>query len=501
VELERVAVALRPRQPWEAVDLGFVMVRRWGLAVYAAFLAVFVPVGVSLHLVFEERLWLAAVLMWWLKPLYDRFALHVVSRAVFGEVPGVQATLTAWRDILSPGLLASLTFHRFNLARSLVLPVWQLEKSRGRAARERRGILGRRMRGHAVGLTYICLHFEAVVMLSLMALGTLLYPAAGDAGGDALVWWRDGASAWGITDSLYYFVAIAVIEPLYVAAGFALYLNRRAILEGWDVELALRRLAQRVAAVRQVAPLACVALATALALGAADTRAGELKPPEQARKEIVEVLKSPDFQQFRDTLRLRYRSEPRASEPASPGADKFFATLGSVVARIAELGMWLLAAAAVIIALLAARRYLPALLEAREERYRPPDALFGLNVTPESLPDDPAGVALDLVLRGKLREALSLLYRGALAALVHTHHVPLGEGDTEGDCVRAARGAIGNEAAQYFERLVGVWQAAAYAGRMPDAADAGDLAREWRAHFSVPKPRTSAEPLTTPEAA
>ena len=46
-------------------------------------------------------------------------ALHVVSRAVFGEIPAVRATLLAARDILSPGLLMSLTLHRLNLARSL----------------------------------------------------------------------------------------------------------------------------------------------------------------------------------------------------------------------------------------------------------------------------------------------------------------------------------------------------------------------------------------------
>jgi Domain of unknown function (DUF4129) len=490
VELERVGVALRPRQPWEAVDLGFVMVRQWAAAVYAAFLVVFAPVAVALHLVFEERLWLAALLTWWLKPLFDRFALHVVSRAVFGEVPSVRATLSAARDILSPGLLASLTVHRFNFARSLVLPVWQLEKSSGRAARERRGILGRRMRGHAVGLTYICLHFEWVVMLSLAALGALLYPAAGDASVDAVAWWRDGASGWQIGDSVAYLVAIAVIEPLYVAAGFALYLNRRAILEGWDVELALRQLAQRVAGARAAAPLACLVVATALVLGGDDALAQGVKPPEAARQEIVEVLKNPDFQEWRDTLRLRYRSEARPAEEERPDdATTLLSNIGVFLGRIAEFGMWLLAAAAVIVALLAARRFLPALLEPREERYRPPDALFGLNVTPESLPDDPAGVAVDLIVRGRLRDALSLLYRGALAALVHAHHVPLTEGHTEGDCVRAARAALGPDAARYFERLVGVWQAAAYGGRMPDALDAADLARQWSTHFSVPTSR------------
>ena len=39
-----------------------------------------------------------------------------------------------------------------------------------------------------------------------------------------------------------------VLEPFYVAAGFGLYLNRRTLLEGWDIEVALRRIAARHAA-------------------------------------------------------------------------------------------------------------------------------------------------------------------------------------------------------------------------------------------------------------
>jgi hypothetical protein len=35
-------------------------------------------------------------------------------------------------------------------------------------------------------------------------------------------------------------LAVAFIEPFYVAAGFAMYLNRRVELEAWDVEQDLR---------------------------------------------------------------------------------------------------------------------------------------------------------------------------------------------------------------------------------------------------------------------
>jgi hypothetical protein len=34
---------------------------------------------------------------------------------------------------------------------------------------------------------------------------------------------------------------VVVLEPFYVAAGFAMYLNRRVQLEAWDIEQEFRR--------------------------------------------------------------------------------------------------------------------------------------------------------------------------------------------------------------------------------------------------------------------
>jgi hypothetical protein len=39
---------------------------------------------------------------------------------------------------------------------------------------------------------------------------------------------------------------LAWSETLFAAGGFSTYLNRRILLEGWDIELGFRRLAQRV---------------------------------------------------------------------------------------------------------------------------------------------------------------------------------------------------------------------------------------------------------------
>lgn len=484
MQLERLSVELRPRGGWESVDLGFQMARRWWRPAWGAWLAVFVPAAVALHLVFHRSPLVAALLLWWLKPAFDRFVLHVVSRAVFGSVPTVRETLADWREILAPGLAAALTLYRLQPARSAMLPVWQLERQTGRDATERRGALGRRLAG-GFGATIVCLHFEAVFFVSIALLGSLLAPAGASPGFEFSELFRktgaEGEAWWDLHDSLYYVLAVSLVEPLYVAAGFALYLNRRAILEGWDIELQLRRLDERL---RAAAGAGTLALAFAVGLAAVTPlpAAAQAKSP---RTEVREVLKAPEFQEYKQVKQWVYRGGQKERKPA--GVDLgFWAKLGQLLASLQEVLLWTLAALAVVGLLYVARRWTPQWFGAPRAADRPPDALFGLALAPESLPDDVAAAAAALVRAGRLREALSLLYRGALSVLVHRDHVPLAEGHTEGDCIRAAQTALPQGGAEYFARLVQTWTGAAYAGRLPDAAGADALCREWAPHFGAP---------------
>jgi hypothetical protein len=485
VQLERLSVALRPRGGWEALDLGFQLARGWWRPVWGTWLAVYLPVAALLHVLFQDALWIAPLVLWWLKPVFDRFVLHVVSRAVFGAPPTVAEALRAWREALSPGVVAGLTFFRLDPARSFNLPVWQLEKQTGREASARRGALGRRMRGYAVWLTVLCLHFEALTLFSLGLVVSLLVPAGGAPGFELAELFRGGGEAhWDWFDSACYVAAVSLVEPLYVAAGFSLYLNRRAILEGWDIELSLRRLDERLRPPKAAA-IACVALALASLAG---TPPPASAAERTAKEEIKEVLSAPEFRQYRDELVWRYRGErSKQRDEGRPGG--FWRNLGAFFAEISQALLWIAVAVGVVALFLIARRHLLPLFEREPDTYRPPDALFGLAVTPESLPDDVAGTAARLAREGRLREALSLLYRGALSVLVHRDHVPLVEGDTEGDCVRAARTALPRGGADYFGRLVAAWQRAAYAGRLPEAGEAQALAAEWTPHFA---PRAAA---------
>lgn len=242
--LETITAELRPRNAWEATDLGMAMVRQWFSAVYAAWFAVALPLFVLLHLACWEHWWLAPWLMWWLKPLLDRPLLYMFSHALFADPPNRRQF---WRAL--PGLLcrrqalAALAWRRLDSARSFTLPIGQLEGLTGKARRQRLRDLSYPGRGAAVWLTVVGLHLEIALDFALIALVWMLVPdfvalEFSDLLDDSDAWEQFWLNVVG-------FCGLSLVEPFYVAAGFTLYLNRRAWLEAWDLELGFRKMAMR----------------------------------------------------------------------------------------------------------------------------------------------------------------------------------------------------------------------------------------------------------------
>jgi hypothetical protein len=485
-----IAVALRRRTPWEATDLGLAMLQRWWRPVYAVHalvLGLVSAVALALGWAFDA-VWASILAIWWLKPLYDRAVLHVLSRAVFGAVPGPREVFAQAAQWLRTGLASSLLFRLWpDLSRSFFLPVRQLEGSRGRERRARREVLGRRARGSAVWLTIVCLHFETVLLWSAGALTQLLLPAQLERHrGDQLPFvggFFDWAAAATVGDGLVFVAVWLLLEPFYVAAGFALYLNRRTQLEGWDIEVALRRIAERHAAA-----LAAVLLCFACTFIPGHGYAQEKNP----RTEIAEVLKAPEFGHYRETKRWQMRPSGDDKSDGSSLWERFWKWLlgkrsgekedtgsgiGYAIARALEVLFWILIAAAAAYLLWWASKLLPRALEPRREPYRPPAALFGMDLSPDKLPPDVAAAAAGLAREGRLREALSLLYRGALTELVHKRGVQLLPSHTEGEAVRLA-------GMPYFAGLVEVWRACAYGQRPLSATRVEELAAGYREAFA-----------------
>jgi hypothetical protein len=472
VQLDKLAIALRPRTAWESVDLGVGMLREWWRPLYASFAAVYLPFAAGCLWVgwSAGKAWVAMALLWWLKPLFDRVALHVASRAVFGDVLGVRATLAQARAWLGSGLPGALTLGRIDTARSFHLPVKQLEGQRWRAARARRTLLGRRTHGYAVWLTLACLHFELVFVWSAGMLWGLVLPAKAQEGTG--IWEAMLADAafdevFSFADYAAYAAAVFVVEPLYVAAGFALYLNRRTLLEGWDLEVALRRIAaQRAPAAAAALALVAAALVLLVPPGPAIAQAAAKDP----RREIAEVLKAPEFPHQRTVTRWQRRGADELRD--GPDFDlSWLRAIGYAFAKSSEVALWILAGALVALALWWAARLMPRAPPAPRAPYQPPAALFGMALAPETLPADLAGAVRAHLAAGRMREALALLYRGTLSALVHGRGIALRPSDTESEALARVRAHGEAATAQFFGELVLHWQRAAYARRPPAAAE------------------------------
>ncbi|HEX2198595.1 MAG TPA: hypothetical protein VHG88_08240 [Burkholderiales bacterium] len=484
-----IAVTLRRRSPWEATDLGLAMLQRWWRPVYAVHalvLSLVCALALLLGWAFDA-VGLAILAIWWLQPVYDRAVLHVLSRAVFGAVPGPREVLRGAREWLGTGLLRALTLDRLDLARSFNLPVRQLEGQRGREARARRSLLGKRARGHAVWLTVVWVHFEAVLLWSAGALSQVLLPAQLERQrGDEVPFFGgffDWVTTASVGDGLVFAAVWLLLEPFYVAAGFALYLNRRTLLEGWDIEVALRRIAERHA----VAILMSLTFAFSLVPGIADAQE-QTKDP---KTEIAEVLKAREFGHYRDAMRWQVRASDNPEEGSGSFWEAFWKWLlgdgskdddtgsgiGYALAKALQVLFWALVAAAAAYLLWQALKLLPRMAAPPREPYRPPAALFGMELAPDKLPADVAEAAAALAAEGRLREALSLLYRGALSELVHKRGVQLLASHTEGEAVRLA-------GMPYFAALVDLWRACAYAKRELSPARVQELAAGYKDAFA-----------------
>jgi hypothetical protein len=256
VSPDALAVKIRTRAHWEAIDLGLALVQTHWQRLYAAWLVVVLPAAFSaLALTYllrssDNSYMYGMHLLWWLKPLYDRVLLHVLSRAVFGETVGWRGVLRAMPGLLRhSGLFRALTWGRFSPKRSFKLPMWQLEGVTGQArSRRLRSLKG----DGAIRLLIVCGAFEMILLfgamgLILMMLPPEFVPSRLESLSDFFT--ADNVPLWfSAIYSLCYLLAISIIEPFYVAAGFTLYLNRRTELEGWDIELGFRTLATRLEA-------------------------------------------------------------------------------------------------------------------------------------------------------------------------------------------------------------------------------------------------------------
>jgi hypothetical protein len=496
MELERISVVLRPRESREALDLGAAMLRANAGAVWPAWFALTVPAFVlcnALGLLLGLP-WLGLLLVWWLKPLFDRVPLYVLSRAVFDRAPRWRETLRGHRALPWGPTVAGLSWLRIDSHRALRLPLELLEGAPRKQRAARWKVLRRKLVGEASLLTWGCLQFELVLFLSVWLLALWLLPQEWRPASFAEFFRHDvhgAATAWTLVASAVDYLAMSAIEPLYVACGFALYLNRRTELEAWDIDLAFRRLRARLQdAGKLLGLLLCLgwplAGHAASAAPPAAKSAAVSTPQDIFRQPLddddrrfaaaaAQVYRDPRFGGEHHVRRWEFKySRPPTQQNVNTG----FAPL-SLLSGLLNAVLWLALGAAVAALAWFAWRWSSGLRD--EALTSSPDANLPATVdeTPETLPPDVAGAARALWQARRRREALALLYRGCAERIAQQLQLPVAIDATEADWLRHAA-ALGDPArTRRVAAIVRTWQFAAYAGRYPDQAAFEQLLDGW----------------------
>jgi hypothetical protein len=240
VRVDAFAVRLRPRSPFEAADLGTRLCQSAARDVYSCVLLAALPIALVAVAAGRVSEWLAIVAIWWAKPWLDRTILFVLSRAAFGQRTSILDLWRNQRQVWWRHLIHTLTLRRLSPWRSLTQPVYQLEGLSLFKSGHRVNQIRRRKAGAALLVTGVFATVETLLVLSVIFFIFWMTP---EAEMPTLFDFQEGTfSSIVIHGSVVaYAIVVAFLEPFYVAAGFAIYLGRRAELEAWDIEQEFRR--------------------------------------------------------------------------------------------------------------------------------------------------------------------------------------------------------------------------------------------------------------------
>lgn len=222
-----------------------------------------------------------------------------------------------------------------------------------------------------------------------------------------------------------------------------------------------------------------ILVALLLACGSAGAQQQPTEPParEAVRAAVMRLRDDPNLGSEHTVRSLRWVTDKTAPPAAAPawivGLFQFLGQAGSAL-------MWIGGVLAFAIAAVWSHR----LIRARSPRAKTvrsvPVAHVGeLDIRPASLPGDVGAAALELLEAGRTRDALSLLYRGALSRAVHRFGVTIDASFTEGEALRAVEARLDRARAAYIIDLVALWRHAVYAGQTALPAAVAALCRQF----------------------
>lgn len=497
MKLNEANIRFRPRTDWEAIDLGFRMVAGFRLKLALLWLIVSVPFALIISLIFWQSPFWAMFFIWWCKPVYEYSTLYVLSIAVFETPPSFKVCRqNVFKLIFSKNMLLDLTWRRFSPYRAVNLPIRQLEKLTGSEYQARARLLDYQASTGGPALMFLAVNIEFILYSGITAF--LWYAINVDI---TNTFAQDYGSflrsiyAFFITKMQYadstellmphlyngiYVLILSFWGPIYVACGFSLYLNARSKLEAWDVELTFRRLAQRMG--RTLMLMLCFAFAFGM-LPSSNAYAERLPDEQEVVTQRDDIVKKSPHPTLKNKNKWCFfsceKKDKKIPERRGQSSD-MSPTTPSLFGDAARILMWGVLAA-VLIAIVFYLFRDPSWLTAHTNRHKAPKVMFGMDVTPESLPDDVPAEAWKLF-QNNPRMALGLLYRASLTQLIYHYDLPLRNGHTENEVLKLSIKTT-STTYQYMNALTHHWVRMAYGHITPEGHTVKVLCEDYRQAF------------------
>ncbi|MCL2093661.1 MAG: DUF4129 domain-containing protein [Treponema sp.] len=467
------ALHLRRRGLWEAADSGVLLWRSNAVHFIPFFAIPFWIIACGLRLFPEAYSAYSYLILWWLKPLFDRLVLHVVARRFFG-LPGIEEKRSLSRGLgrsLWRGLAGDLSWRRFSPNRAAHMPIRLLEEIRPREIRSRKKALAPGGLNFCFLITILCLLMEGMllfgeIIFSIMMI-QIIVPSAFE-------YFQYGFQNAEIFIFAAYCLNYFLVESLYVCMGFGLYINSRVEVEGWDLQILFQKLAARGP---KKGPLLSVLVLAFLLLGApALSSSEEAERPhieyfsedfpllsEEQGEALIEILSSSDFGGTRESWGIRLRHEIEEPEPLEEELVDWLMRLRQIFAHV--LRYMIILGALVFVGFLIywlRRSYAGSSRSKKGRGYRVHQNPLMSSESPESL----FAIAEISFREGRIREAWAACLSGCLGAFSLYHSLSFPPHATEYGCLHLVRQAQG-QAAPPFEDLVRSWIYFAYGERPP----------------------------------
>ncbi len=496
MNLDKLQIGVNVKSGWQALDLGFLMARAWWLPLLCCGLLPALIVFILLAIILFDYPFIALFIVWWLKPFWERLPLYYSSRKIFGETITLNEVFAKIKQVYFNDAIAWLLWRRLSLQRAFCAPVTVLEMLKGKPRKERLKILYSKNVDIAFSNQIICFLFETIICFALLSSILFFVPD----GFEPEIY--DSASELTLTGKWLYtlcaFIAMFAVMPFYSMAGFALYLNRRIELEAWDIEITFRNLLSRKQRSNdnRIGGMMAVAILLSLLLSATpSTSYAEIDYDRQTASETIqEILKGEDFGREVSVEKWRFKNVVEENKDKIPEwiidvvewiiTNFDWSAKNENEDRLFSPVVWIkvfLIVAFVSLLIYLLYRYrgpLKGLMPVKQSLTKP-EVLFGLDVTPESLPEDVPAQVMLLWNNNQHREALGLLYRAALSHLIEQYELAFKPSHTEAECAALVKEQGEQSLSQYFEKITAAWCYLAYGHRLPNTELIESLCKTW----------------------